>query len=122
MKKLLIFMAVVFAAGSALAQFGNLDKSNPFSEYNRIGGSLNPNNPSSELNRIGGSLNPSNPFSEVNRVGGSLNPNNPFNELNRIGGSLNPGNPFRQGELPRIVPLPNGGHMIVLPDGRIVRN
>ena len=90
MKKLLLFMAVVFAAGSALAQFGNLDKSNPFSEYNRIGG--------------------------------SLNPNNPFSELNRIGGSLNPSNPFRQGELPRIVPLPNGGHMIVLPDGRIVRN
>ena len=106
MKKLLLFMAVVFAAGSALAQFGNLDKSNPFSEYNRIDGSLNPNNP----------------FSELNRIGGSLNPNNPFNELNRIGGSLNPNNPFRQGELPRIVPLPNGGHMIVLPDGRIVRN
>ena len=89
MKKFLLFMAVVFAAGSALAQFGNLDKSNPFSEYNRIGG--------------------------------SLNPNNPFSELNRIGGSLNPSNPFRQGELPRIVPLPNGGHMIVLPDGRVVR-
>jgi len=89
MKKLLLFMAAVFAAGSALAQFGNLDKSNPFSEYNRIGG--------------------------------SLNPNNPFSELNRIGGSLNPSNPFRQGELPRIVPLPNGGHMIVLPDGRVVR-
>ena len=90
MKKFLFFMAVVFTAGSALAQLGNLDKSNPFSEYNRIGG--------------------------------SLNPNNPFSELNRIGGSLNPSNPFRQGELPRIVPLPNGGHMIVLPDGRIVRN
>lgn len=121
MKKFILSLIMFLAAFSAIAQLGNLDPSNPFSEYNRIGGSLNPDNPFSELNKIGGSLNPSNPFSEQNRIGGSLNPNNPFSETNRIGGKYNPQNPFRDGELPTLVPLPNGRNVIVLPNGRVVR-